>query len=462
MVTSRLPVEPAPGSLEGFLAQFDPLLRSRAQRRCIRDYVAGLLAPSERNKTLTALAGADPLTGSKHREQQRFQWFLSESPWEHEPLNDRRIELLVADPQLAPHADGALVLDDSGDRKAGLATEYAAHQYIGRVGRVTTGIVAVTTCWCDERVYYPLHTVPYQPASRLPGWEKDPAFRTKPTIATELVNRAVAAGIVFRAVVADAWYGPNNQPVFAAGLDKDGIPYVLALKANTRIGRADGPALSPAQAAAAMPFTSPSRPGRWHRVLRSYRDGHTETWWAAEIAYGCYGPNHARRMIVATTDPNTLPALTTWYLATNLPRRARHGVHRPASLAEVVRLYGLRGWIEQGYKQAKNELGWADFQVRSGQAIQRHWMLVNLAFTFGWLQDRYSHQGPDSPNDADHEHLLVDTWPQRLRRIRAWLTPLRDLQRVIRSGALATVPLQITQLLANLTCGNGINLYLPP
>jgi hypothetical protein len=35
-----------------------------AQRRGFRQYLAGLLAPRERNKTLTALAGAEPVTGS--------------------------------------------------------------------------------------------------------------------------------------------------------------------------------------------------------------------------------------------------------------------------------------------------------------------------------------------------------------------------------------------------------------
>jgi len=36
-----------------------------AQRRGFREYLVGLLAPRERNKTLTALAGAEPVTGSK-------------------------------------------------------------------------------------------------------------------------------------------------------------------------------------------------------------------------------------------------------------------------------------------------------------------------------------------------------------------------------------------------------------
>jgi hypothetical protein len=41
-------------------------------------------------------------------------------------------------------------------------------------------------------------------------------------------------------------------------------------------------------------------------------------------------------------------------------------------------------WIEQGYKQVKGELGWADFQVRSDRAIRRHWALVCCAFSFCW------------------------------------------------------------------------------
>ncbi|MFJ9379533.1 hypothetical protein [Streptomyces sp. NPDC101455] len=68
-------------------------------------------------------------------------------------------------------------------------------------------------------------------------------------------------------------------------------------------------------------------------------------------------------------------AKATWYLATDLPRpgsaRAVELPGPPADLAEIVRIYGLRHWIEQSYKQVKDELGWADFQVRSDTAIRR-------------------------------------------------------------------------------------------
>ena len=49
-----------------------------------------------------------------------------------------------------------------------------------------------------------------------------------------------------------------------------------------------------------------------------------------------------------------------------------------------MRIYGIRHWIEQSYKQVKDELGRADFQVRSDIAIRRHQVLVNCAFSFCW------------------------------------------------------------------------------
>ena len=64
---------------------------------------------------------------------------------------------------------------------------------------------------------------------------------------------------------------------------------------------------------------------------------------------------------------------------------ARAGRAR-ASLAEVVRQYGLRICVEQSYQQVKLTLGWAHYQVRSSRAIQRHPLLVYCAFAFCWWQ----------------------------------------------------------------------------
>jgi hypothetical protein len=76
-------------------------------------------------------------------------------------------------------------------------------------------------------------------------------------------------------------------------------------------------------------------------------------------------------------------------LSTNLPhpgseRSREEGALAPADLSEVVRLYGLRMWVEHSYKQVKHVLGWSDYQVRSDLAIRRHWQLVCCAFSFCW------------------------------------------------------------------------------
>jgi hypothetical protein len=97
--------------------------------------------------------------------------------------------------------------------------------------------------------------------------------------------------------------------------------------------------------------------------------------------------------VIATTDPVTLPDLSTFYLVTNLPApgvpRAADSDLATASLEEVVRLYGLRMWVEQSYKHVKHELGWSQYQFRSDRAMRRHWQLVCCAFSFCW--DHASH-----------------------------------------------------------------------
>src|SRR5215212_5611651 len=369
-MTARCPSSAAPGPLEDYARAFDDLFGVLAQREGLRAYLQGLLLPRDRNKTLTGLVGTEPVVGAQAAPAQRLQFFLSESSWDAAVVNRRRLETLWTQDELRPHAEGVLIVDDSGDRKAGRHTAHVGRQYLGSIGKVDNGIVAVTPVWADERVYYPLHLQPYTPARRLPRGKADPAFRTKPQRAEDLVAAAVAAGVPFRAIVADCFYGDHEG--FVEALDRAERPYVLALKPQKGMWAPAEAAHTPVEAAQALRWDGPEAPGDWTRVVRRFRDGHEEVWWAAEATLGPWGPDGRHRLVVATTAPDTLPAVSTWYLLTNLPRpgspRIAASPLAPADLAEVVRLYGLRLWVEQGYKQVKGELGWADFQVRSDAA----------------------------------------------------------------------------------------------
>jgi SRSO17 transposase len=164
-------------------------------------------------------------------------------------------------------------------------------------------------------------------------------------LALTLIESALAAGVAVKAIVADAFYD-------------DHIGLARAEPAHSFKDAAQDTSLR-----------------EWHAITRQILDGHRERCWATELMLFGYDPNKPVRAICATTDRRSLPEKATWYLTTNL-------TSEQAPLAEVVRLYGLRIWVEESYKRMKDGLGWADFMVRSDRAIRRHWTLVCCAFAF--------------------------------------------------------------------------------
>jgi hypothetical protein len=405
-MTKRYPVSPAPGPLEDYAQCFDALFGARAQRHAFRRYMEGLLLPAERNKTLTALANTEPVVGAQRKEAQSLQWFLSESRWDQQEINERRLEIMVADAPSAPSEEGVLVIDEHGDRKWGKKTAHVGRQWLANIGKTDSGVVSVTSLLADERIYYPVDFEPYTPSHHFRGGKNDPAFRTKLKIASQLVEKAVERSIPFRAVVADSFYGEDEG--FKQRLSEQGVGYVLALKPSHAWWHKIGEIGSPWEAAlaASEAWENERHPGDWVKVMRRFKDGHEQQWWALEVDVGPYGPQRDRRSVVATTAPKELPDKATWYLATNLPhpssKRANDSeLVEAADLSEIIRLYGLRMWVEQSYKQVKHVLGWSDYQVRSDLAIRRHWQLICCAFSLCWWA--YGHLPIDESSETEKD-----------------------------------------------------------
>src|SRR2546423_2205724 len=390
-MTKRIAITPAPEPLEAYARHFDDLLGRSNQREEFRRYLEGLLLPTERHKTLTGLVNTEPLVGAQQPRAQKLQWFLSESTWDERQVQAQRLKLLLDDPSTAPNERGVLVIDETGDRKDGHQTAHVSRQYLANLGKIDNGVVSVSSLWADEGVYYPIDVEPYTPAVYFAKGKDDPQFRTKLKIALQLVERAVQEAIPFRAVVADSFYGEDRG--VREGLRGLSVPYVLALKPSHAWWHPGDVAGTLQDVAHEAGWESAERPGQWVGITRTFRDGSTQQWWVLEIVAGPYGPDKTERAIVATTDPESLPDLSTWYLVTNLPTPTAHlgsePPFPPASLEEVIRLYGLRMWVEQSYKQVKHVLGWSQYQVRSDQAIRRHWQLVCCAFSFCWYHVSY-------------------------------------------------------------------------
>ena len=308
-MTPRKPRSAVPGPVEEYVRRVDDLVNQLAQRRGFRAYLQGVVLPRDRNKTLTALVGSEPVRGAQDAAGQRLPNFVSESTWDASAVNQRRVGLRQADPLTTTHAGGGLIIDDTGDRKSGRQTAPGGRQYLGSVGKMDNGIVVVSSLWADEDRYYPVHAEPYPPARHLPKGEADPAFRTKPRIALPLIEAALDAGVLFRAMVADSGYG--EDPTLAEGLLTAGFPYVVSVKPSEGIWAPVDAVHTPQEAAAELPWSGPEGTGPWVPIVRNFRDGHAEPWWAAELVRGPYGPGRAVRRIVATSDPARLPAGST-------------------------------------------------------------------------------------------------------------------------------------------------------
>jgi SRSO17 transposase len=151
MPTPRKAIPPTTEAIDQFCSQFDDLFCRSEEREAVRQYLIGLLLPREHNKTIVELATIVP-----GAQRQALHHFMHDAPWDADALNARRLTLWQAHPWLGPHAQGVLILDETGDAKRGSRIVLAAQQYLGKLGHVANGVVAVTSHWADGTRHVPV------------------------------------------------------------------------------------------------------------------------------------------------------------------------------------------------------------------------------------------------------------------------------------------------------------------
>jgi hypothetical protein len=193
------------------------------------------------------------------------------------------------------------------------------------MGKTENGVVSVSSVWADEGVYYPLEVEPYTPKHDFEGGSSDPRFRTKLKIAQQLVERLVETGVPFRAVVADSFYGEDEG--FRQALSELGTGYVLAVKESHSWWHREGQIGALWEAAEAAGWKDAEQPGRWRRVMRAFRDGHQEEWWALEVEAGPYGPRKRKGPSFSAPIPKRCPAFSPSHMVPDdQPARTRRSL----------------------------------------------------------------------------------------------------------------------------------------
>jgi len=98
-------------------------------------------------------------------------------------------------------------LTRTGDPKKGKATDYVARQYLGRLGKIDNGIVAVVSYGLVDGLTFPLMFEIYQPKERL---KLKDSYRSQPQIASQMIREIKAMGFEIDCVLADSLYGEST------------------------------------------------------------------------------------------------------------------------------------------------------------------------------------------------------------------------------------------------------------
>jgi SRSO17 transposase len=340
--------------------------RAEPRRRALA-YLRGLLG------NVTRKNGWQLAEHAGERTPDGMQRLLATADWDPAQVRDDLRAYVV---EHLGDADAVLVVDETGFLKKGTTSVGVQRQYSGTAGKVDNcqlGVFLVYAgpkgrAFIDRELYLPERWTDDPARCRAARVPEQVQFRTKPELAQLMLERALDAGVPASWVTADEVYG--GSPALREWLEERQVPYVLAVKC-TELLAAPGPDSSAAvrisaeQLAAGVPATQ---------------------WIACSAGQGAKG----RRLYDWTRIQLASPAtseLERWLLV----RRSRsdgelafYACYGPAAtpLVGLVRVAGTRWAVEEGFEQAKGEVGLDHYEVRRWPGWYRHVTLALLAHAF--------------------------------------------------------------------------------
>jgi SRSO17 transposase len=336
-------------------------------RRRVLAYLRGLLGNVGRKN------GWQLAEHAGERTPDGMQRLLATADWDPDRVRDDLRAYVV---EHLGDAGAVLLVDETGFLKKGRTSVGVQRQYSGTAGKVDNCQLGVFLAYASPRGRAMIDRELYLPER----WTDDPercraarvpeqvGFRTKPQLAQLMLERALDAGVPASWVTADEVYG--GSPALRQWLEERHLPYVLAVKCTEllevqAVDTAAGARTSAEQLAAAVPASQ---------------------WIACSAGHGAKG----RRLYDWTRVQLAAPAavgMARWLLV----RRSRsdgelafYGCFGPATtpLIGLVRVAGTRWAVEEGFEQAKGEVGLDHYQVRRWPGWYRHITLALLAHAF--------------------------------------------------------------------------------
>ena len=224
-------------AFEGYLDSLSGALQHGSRERPFRDYCTGLLLPDGRKSVEPMAARLAP--SSTRTTHKRLLNFVSDGAWSDEAV----LAAMCREVLPALEAHGAVrrwIVDETGMAKKGTHSVGVARQYCGELGKIENCQVLVSLSVANEVAALPVAARLYLPEAwagdperRAAGVPLDVTFQTKPSIALELIGRALAGGVPPGMVLADEVYGSTAE--FRRGVAGLGLDYALAVRSTTLV-----------------------------------------------------------------------------------------------------------------------------------------------------------------------------------------------------------------------------------
>jgi SRSO17 transposase len=263
--------------------------------------------------------------------------------------------------------DAVLVLDETGFLKKGDKSVGVKRQYSGTAGRIENSQIGVFLAYASrhghaliDRALYLPETWAFDAARRAEaGVPESVSFTTKPKLGQAMLKRAFDAGVPCTWVVGDCVYGADHQT--RRLIEAHGRGYVLAVTSAQRLG--------------------------FKHVEDWLEDVPARGWKRLSAGDGAKGP----RLYDWAYLPYRTPPVPGWTTGL-LIRRQKGRPHQftfyltrapeETSLAELVRIAGMRWRIESCFEEAKGETGLDEYEVRAWTGWHRHITLSMLAHAY--------------------------------------------------------------------------------
>jgi len=367
---------------------------------------------------------AEVVPESKSR---NLQQFLTHSKWDHQGVIDHVAQ--DVDRFLGDERDACFLIDETGFVKQGKRSVGVARQWLGRVGKVDNGQVAVFGALANGQYVAPVDVRLYLPqewtndskrCERAGVPEDERRFRTKTELALDIVRDARKKGLRYGWVGADAGYGKG--PGFCFALEEMGETFLVDVHSDFQVYLQDPKPYLPQKAGkAGRPFTKyrtdqegievralldSVSPRRWKTMtLRKTTRGVLRVRICRLRVYVWEGESEKVKCwtLVATKSLGKKP--DTKISLTNAPKHT--------TLKRLGWMQRQRYWVERTFEDAKSECGMADYQVRKWSAWHHHMALVMMAMLF-MLSERIHHKDTHPLlSCADIEELLAHFLPRR-------------------------------------------------